>query len=100
MSSASEVRSLRYPVALAFEKANFQRSRAASSAAFCKSGFGGFGTVLAQIDLDASLGFHLGEFAGRAAGVTGAAVESRCGATGTEHAQPASACHGPPERAC
>src|SRR3954469_14350025 len=45
MSSASEVRSWRYRAALAFSKANFQRSRAASRAEFCKGGSGGLGLV-------------------------------------------------------
>ena len=67
------------PVALAFSKAIVQRSRAASSAEFCKGGSGGLGVLLAQMYLDASLQFHLGEFVGRAAGVAG---EGRCALAG------------------
>src|SRR3954464_2736025 len=69
MSSASEVRFWRYPVALAFSKANFQRSRAAPSAEFCKGGVGGrrAGIVISPIStLDASLPLFLGELSGRA----------------------------------
>src|SRR3954466_2106928 len=69
MGSASEPRSGRYLVALAFSKAIFQRSRAASSAEFCMGGSGGLGTFLAQMYLGASLRVYLGEFVGQAAGV-------------------------------
>src|SRR5215204_7007086 len=58
----------RYPVALAFSKANFQRSRAASSAEFCKSGSGGRGirVVISPIStFSASLSLFLGELSGR-----------------------------------
>ena len=78
MGSAFESRTGPYGVALAFSKAIFQRSSAASSAEFCKGSCGGLGSVLAQIDLAASLGLYLGEFVGRAASV---AVEDRRGVT-------------------
>src|SRR5690348_7098556 len=61
---------MRYPAALAFEKAIFQRSRAASSAEFCKGGSGGHGdrSVISPIStLAASLSLSLGELSSRVA---------------------------------
>src|SRR3954464_12869549 len=81
MGRASEPRSGRYLVALAFEKAIVQRSRAAFSFGLGSVGAGVLRPLLAQMYLDASLPVYLGEFIGRAAGV---AVEGRCAATGAE----------------
>src|SRR5215207_10078250 len=47
-------------------KANFQRSRAASSADFCKGGSGGFGLNSPIITLSASLLLFLGDLSGGA----------------------------------
>src|SRR5215207_5556086 len=82
MSSASEPRSGRYQAGLAFSKANRQRSRAASSAEFCKSGSGGRGSdavISPIITLAASLSLFLGELSGRAVRML---VDGRAGLAG------------------
>src|SRR6185436_14434420 len=53
-----------YPMALAFEKANFQRSRAASRAEVRKGGCGGFRLSSSIINLSALLLMFLGELSG------------------------------------
>src|SRR3954470_7147068 len=54
----------RYGVALAFSKAIFQRSKAASSAEFCEDGFGSFDLISPISTFSASLSLFLGELRG------------------------------------
>src|SRR4051794_13476335 len=74
------------PCGPGFSKAILHRSRAASSAEFCKAGPGGFGLISPIITLSASLPLFLGELSRRAVrgpvdsrgGVTGVVVGMRC----------------------